>query len=460
MLNYLNSAFPVLIPLVLVIAVEFALIRSLRTRDGDVNFFELGIFYSGIVFLYCVFPAIEYLVSGLRFAVLSDYRLYRADPTPTDVAPIFWYYVLYLACFAIAYRLFRSPGASEPKPVSRVNPKLLGLLVGAYGCTYAFFALLKVMWNLRTPESYSDTYLLYSNLPGPVQFLANHMIGAALLLQLVLMAFLVLHYRRYKLYIYLWLLVELVGIFIFGVGSRTGLMVLLLTFAITYNSFVKRLSLRVTSSIGLVLIILFIVLGIIRGVSSAVDDRDYSFFRSSNEFDALFANAYDLSQLKAAGRVDDIFPRVYFADLTRMLPDEIFPSAHVDPSKWYVDNFYPSYSDQGGGFAFGAISESIVGLGWFDVIWRGLLVGWAFAAVQRIYRAGKHSFWNYAFYLWVIVFSYQTFRVTTLNLLPRALGMLILWWCAKFALNLVQSFGRRSPRLDRQSTIPGLSGAN
>ncbi len=458
MSNYLNSALPVLLPLLFILAIECAFLRLLRHRDQRINCFELGVFYSGIILTYGIFPGIEFLFGGLSFSVLSDYRLYRANPSPADAAPIFWYYAAYLACFAVAYYLFRSPEPSNPQPVSGLNRKLLWVLVVAYACSYVFFAVLKAILNLRTPETYSDTYLLYSNLPPVVQFLANHMIGVALLLRLVLMVCLVLNYGKYKRYIYLWLLSEFAGIAIFGIGSRTGLMLLLLAFAITYSTFVKRLSLRTVSSIGLVLLVLFVSLGIARAVSSAVGDRDYSFFGSSNEFDALFANAYDLEQLKAEGKVDDIIPRVYFADITRMLPGQLFPSAHIDPSQWYVQTLYPDYADQGGGFAFGAISESIVGFGWFDVIWRGLLVGWAFGAVQRIYVNGNRSFWNYAFYLWATVFSYQTFRVTTLNLLPRALAMLILWRFGKFIANVGRSFRRNSPNLNSTSTAPGLSG--
>jgi oligosaccharide repeat unit polymerase len=456
MFKYLNSALPVLLPLVFILAVEWIFLWVLRRRGRSLNFFELGVFYSGIVLIYSLFPCIEFLAGGLSFSVLSDYRLYRANPSPAEAAPIFWYYAIYLACFVVAYQTFRSPEPAEARPVTGMSRKLLWVLVAAYACTYLFFAALKAIWNLQTPNSYSDTYLLYSNLPPAVQFFANHMIGVALLLQLGLMAYLVLHYTKYKRYIYLWLLAEFVGMAVFGVGSRTGMMVLLLALAITYSTFVKRLSLRMVSSFGLVLLVLFVSLGIARSISSAVEERDYSFFGSSNEFDALFANAYDLDQLKAAGKVDEIFPQIYFVDLTRLFPDQLFRSAHLDPSDWYVQNFYREYADQGGGFAFGAISESIVGFGWFDVIWRGLLVGWAFGAIQRMYVNGNHSYWSYAFYLWATVFSYQTFRVTTLNLLPRALGMLLLWWCGKLALNFFRAFQPNPTDLDSTSTAQGF----
>lgn len=454
MLGYLNSAWPVLLPLAFILAAELVFFRCLRRQDGAINFFELGAFYSGIVVIYAIFPGIEFLVGGLQFSILSDYRLYRANPSPGEVAPIFWYYAIYLGCFVGAYLTFRSAGSVEPPRVSSPNRRLLWMLAAAYACTYVFFAALKVIWNLRTPDTYSDTYLLYSNLPPLVQFFANHMIGIALLLQLALMARLVLDYRKCRPYIFLWLLLELVGTGVLGVGSRTGLMVLLLSFAVTYSTFVKQLSFRLVSSIGVILLVLFVSLGIVRQVSNAAAGRDISFFLSSNEFDALFGNAFDLSQLKASGKTDELVPRIYFVDLTRMLPENLFSSIQLDPSQWYVQNFYPEYADQGGGLAFGAISESIVGLGWFDVIWRGLLVGWAFAALQRMFARGSHSFWNYTFYLWATTFSYQAFRVTTFNLLPRALGMILVWWLCKFVASFLRTFRRTSPSFTSTATEP------
>lgn len=458
-MNYLNSALPVLLPLLGVLAAEFVFLYVLRRRDGQIDFFELGVLYSGIVALYAVFPGIEFLTGGLSFSVLSDYRLYRANPSPEEAGVIFRYYAVYLICFVAAYAKSRASSASEQVPVSGVNRKLFWLLAAAYASTYLFFAALKVIWNLRAPGSYSEAYLLYNDLPPLERFLANHMIGVAVLLQLVLMTYLVVNYAKYRRYIYLWVAIEVIGSVAFGIGSRTGLMVLLLTFAITYSTCVKRLSLRVVGSIGLVLLILFVTLGIVRTMSSAARNIDYSFFGSSNEFDALYANAYDLEQLKAAERIGDMFPQIYFADLARILPDQIFKSEQIDPSHWYVQNFYPAYADQGGGFAFGAIPESIVGFGWFDVIWRGLLVGWVFGVIQRTYINGRHTFWNYAFYVWATVFSYQTFRVTTLNLLPRAVGMLLIWWIGRSVANLVRSW-RRSPTLNSTSTATGLAGGH
>jgi hypothetical protein len=443
MFSYLFSALPILLPLAFLVAAEWMFLRSLRRRDGKLDFFELGVLFSAVVSMYGIFPAIEYLAGGLSYSVLGEFRLFQAAPTPGQLSPIFWYYTIYLACFLWAYRKFRGTEKDRRRPIRGPDQKLLWVLVGAYACTYIFFAVLAAVWRLETPDTYGGSYLMYKGLPGGIEETANHMIGVAVLSQLVLMAFLVLSYQKYKRYIYLWLCIEFVSIGVFGVGSRTGLMVLLLTFIITYNRYVKRLTLRTVSWVGFGLLLLFIGLGAARALSSSAADRAFYLLGSGNEFDALFANAYDLKDLKATGQTSDIFPDIYFADIMRTVPDGLFRSEQMDPSQWYVQNFYPAYAEQGGGFAFGAISESIVGLGLFDLLWRALLVGWAFGTIRRVFVSGNNSFWNYVFYLWATVFSYQTFRVTTFNLLPRAFAMLLIWWIAKFLFGYFRDSERR-----------------
>lgn len=446
MFSYAYSACPILLPLLFLVATEWMFIRSLRGREGKLDFFELGVLFSAVVGIYSMIPAIEYLVGGLSYSVLGEFRLFQAAPTPGQLAPIFWYYAIYLACFLLAYRRFRGTETDQKRAITGGDRRLLWVLVGAYACTYLFFAALAAVWDLQSPDTYGGSYLMYKGLPAGIEEIANHMIGIAVLLQLVLMAFLVLNYHKYKRYIFSWLLIEFVSIGVFGVGSRTGLMVLLLSFLITYNRYVARLTVRTVSWVGFGLLLLFIGLGAARALASSADDRAFYLLGSGNEFDGLLANAYDLKDLKATGQTSDIFPGIYFSDVVRMAPPALFRSEQTDPSQWYVRNFYPAYAEQGGGFAFGAISESIVGLGLFDVIWRALLVGWAFGTIRRVFVSGNNSFWNYIFYLWATVFSYQTFRVTTFNLLPRALAMLLMWWIAKVLSGYFQYSQRRLVR--------------
>jgi len=199
-------------------------------------------------------------------------------------------------------------------------------------------------------------------------------------------------------------------------------MVVLSALIITYHLFVKRFTRRATWLLCLAGLLLFLGLGMIRMLHLySSDEAVVSLLASRNEFETLFANAYDLRELKATGQTDDIFPGLYFSDVANLIPQQIMPFKKIDMAEWYVQTFYDYYAEGGGGFGFGAVSESIVGLGWIDLIWRGALVGWIFASIYRRFVTKKKSFWNYSFYLWVTIFSYQTFRTTTFILLPHAI---------------------------------------
>jgi hypothetical protein len=419
--SLLQPALPILKPLAFLLMAEWLFVRSIRRRDGRIDLFEIGVFYSAIICIYAMFPAIEYMLGGFEFSILSDNRLYAANPSPAELAPIFWYYTIYLVCFLASYRLSRGGKGRARYEIIKPNPKLLWLLVTAYASIAVFSAAVSIIFRVPAAEGYVDPTLLYRNLPPLWQQLATHAVGLGLISELFLMAYLVIYYHKYKKFIFGWLAIEVLTITIVGVRSRTGLFTLLLSLMITYAFFVKPLKVRTVAIFGVMALLLFITMGIIRTVSGSANGADVGLLASSNEFDALFGNAYDLRQLKAAKQTDQIFPWLYLADLANLLPDQLFPGKKLDPSNWYVQTFYPKYADSGGGFAFGAVCESIVGLGWIDLVWRGALIGWLFGCVRRYFMTGEITFWKYGFYLWMIVYSYQTFRVTTFVLLPRVI---------------------------------------
>jgi len=156
-------------------------------------------------------------------------------------------------------------------------------------------------------------------------------------------------------------------------------------------------------------------LGVMRTLSDA-PDAAVDLLNSSNEFDDLLANAYDLRGFAATGETREIFPRFYIADFTNLVPQQLLPFQKLDTTGWLMETFYP---DAPGGFSFGVISEAVVGLGWFDLVWRGAVVGWLFVGLHRSLLSSRRSFWKYGVYLWFMVMSFQTIRVGTFALVPR-----------------------------------------
>src|SRR4029077_10202583 len=191
--------------------------------------------------------------------------------------------------------------------------------------------------------------------------MANHFGWMSLTAQLLLMIALTLNYKKYKPFIIGWLIVESLGIAIYGTRSRTGLMVLLASLVTTYHFSVKRFTMRAAGILCVAGLLLFTGLGLMRLLSDYAAGTDAGVLAANNEFESLFANAYELNQAKAAGLTDEIFPAFYFADFSNLVPQQLTPFRKIDLSEWYARTFHPAYAEAGGGFAFGAISEAIVG---------------------------------------------------------------------------------------------------
>jgi len=433
--SLLTDALPVVWPLLAILAEAALLLRSLRKWSGRLDIFDLGAFYALLVTLYAVFPLASYLVNDLSFSLLSDLRLSQAQPSPKELAPIFWLYSLYLGAFALGYTRFRGTHDGNEWRMVRPPRCTLWALVLSLLLIKAFVLSINLIYGLGGAYTYNDTYLMYRGGPRFLQQILNHLGGMTLTLDILIMALLVFDFRKYRYWILGWVLTEILPIVFTGVGSRTGLFVLLMSFVACYHFTVKRLSVRTALVTGLGVLMLFVSLGIMRNLTEVNAGTELNPLGYSNEFEGTLANAYDISQRKAAGETQGVFPQFYVADVVSLIPQQLLPFKKIDLAAWYANTFYPTYAESGGGFAFGAIPEAILGLGWVDALWRGAAIGILFACVRRRFVRGTQTLWSYGFYLWVLIFAYECFRGRTFLLIPRAFYQffLVFLWIPVFA---------------------------
>jgi hypothetical protein len=177
---------------------------------------------------------------------------------------------------------------------------------------------------------------------------------------------------------------------------------------------VKPLKLKFLLPAGLLLLTAFLALGIIRDYKEAIDNSDVNRLTTSNEFQAVYATAYDLEQRKMEGSLTVPW-QVYFNDFIALVPSQFLPFEKTDNGTWYLDVI--GMKGEGVGFSFGAVSESVVGFGWIELILRGALIGLTFALLHRWYSRRASRFWPLVIYTWLSVFSYLTFRGTSFYLL-------------------------------------------
>jgi len=79
MVVLLREGMPVILPVLLIIAVESGFLRKLKKRDGELQVLEIGVFYSAVVLAYAIFPCLTFMAGGLTYSPRSD----GLDPGPT-----------------------------------------------------------------------------------------------------------------------------------------------------------------------------------------------------------------------------------------------------------------------------------------------------------------------------------------------------------------------------------------
>ncbi len=404
---------PVVLPMVTATGVAGVFCWSMWRRErGGFPYFEIGLVYVAIVWLYSVFPLVGFLANGLRYTPFNDGRLFAARPTPAEVGWIGWYHVAHLASFVVSYLLWRGRVRPREPVLPRPDRATVLAAVFAYLMIGTYFLLLGWYFDLSA-KTYMETYLVSRRLPLELAQLANHLGGAKFPLELVILAALFAGYRRRRLLIAAWIAVMVAATFI-QLGSRTELVLLMAAGAMMYHHAVRSLRFWHVATFGVSGLSLFLLLGFLRagGLSTLTGDVN-PIFGYGTEFENNFANAYDLSRLKAGGAVRDLPLAFYLADLLALVPQQLLPVTKISPGVWYVSTFYPAYAAAGGGLAFGTIAEAIVGAGWVETMGRGAALGLLIGQVHRWYARRRPTFWGFVFYAWATMLVYQSFRGTT-----------------------------------------------
>jgi len=400
-----SSTLPVVGPLVAALWIAGLLYASLSPG------LEIGSVYAGVVALYTIVPLLDYLANGSEYLITSDLRLWLYQPTPADVAEISWLYVAHLAGFAVAYRIVRGRVRFEPKQLT-VSKSRMVLLATLLGLVAAYFWILAQIFDLGAAD-YAGSYLVFQRLPLAVAQLTNHLGGIRFTLEIALIAGLLVLGRRYYPVIGLGLLAVAIVSFA-KLWSRTDFVLLTAGTIMLYGWVVRRVRPAVLLGLGSGLLALFLIAGLLRGGAGTSELREGPrLVARGNEFETLFGNAYDLKRRLEAGMVDQLSAGFWLTDVLALVPQQVSPIAKVSPADWYGTRFFPDFVAQGYGFAFGSVSESVLGFGSADAALRGVALGILAAIVHRWAARRRSSFWALVVYAWATLSLYHCFRNTT-----------------------------------------------
>lgn len=408
---------PLFWPLIVGLGIGALFVAVLRLRDGGLDHFELGLIYMISLLLYLIYPLVGFTWNDASFTTSNDLRLYIAQPTTEELGYIAWLYITHLASFAAVYLLVRGTLKSTRRVVVPADDGLLYAAISMYLAIVVFQAVVDVAFDLRASD-YQETYLLTRRLPLLLAQIYSHLGGAKFVVELVALAMLFRRFDQYKVLIFIWLAM-ITLLTLASLGQRTQMVLSLLAAAMTYHYLVKPISLKMVAIGGTALLTVFTIHGILRGMVFEYDlDPDANLFTYNSEFEALFANAYDLNSRRLRDELPDLPLAFFVDDFLAVVPQQISPFQRINPSFWYVETFYPEFADLGGGLAFGTIAEGIVGWGWLSLVLRGAVQGALFAAIYRAFVARQRSFWTFVLYVWITAQAYQCFRGSTFYLVP------------------------------------------
>jgi hypothetical protein len=131
---------------------------------------------------------------------------------------------------------------------------------------------------------------------------------------------------------------------------------------------------------------------------------------NGGEFEAVFVNGLDVRAKSDAGLVDLSPWSVLLNPIANVIPQQLLPFKKVVYSAWYMETFYSGYKERGGGLAFGAMAEAMVGFGIFGLIVRAGLLGLLFGWIHHRCATRGVGFIGWSFYTWFLIITYDCFR--------------------------------------------------
>jgi hypothetical protein len=379
--------------------------RDARTPIDDIGFFWLLAFT-----LYATLPPLSWLLQGGSYGLLSG-RLFRLQPEASTVVYLLNIALAYAVGFAWVYTFLRRrvgpPGMATLAYIgdSKMAGALAILLLGTgFGLAFAASGL------LRSAESYVDSYAAIAELPlalrqvlkivGQLQYVATIVFVVGLI-------------QRWPRSGFLFLFYLLSVILSFDPdGSRTGIARAMLSVAIAWHVLIRPISFRACMVGGIGGLVGLLAVGVWRTLSVTGGGLDGF---GVGEFDSIWGNAVELWQEKQGGALEVPFA-VRFGEFWEFVPSQLLWFEKSSPSIWFLDTFYPYFKEMGGGWAFGALSQAVIGAGIPEALARGAVLGAVAGWLMKWIRKPSKAWWRFPLYLYLLVSAYQSTRDTTFAL--------------------------------------------
>jgi hypothetical protein len=392
----------ILLPSFAVLAIFLCFSLWLRFQVQDNVLGEIGFVYLALAVAYTVFPAYAFLVLDSLSSGAGFQKLAELAPDQGELGLQLWRQVLFIAAIGFGYLLFR--GKVAPKSNSIRNsgdtdkPIIRTLFVAVLFSVIA-------LWSLSAPvDTYIDNYTRYDNL----SWIGRRVVTICVVLKtggtLVLLTILFRNYRRYRLYIWAFVLLRAIYEVRFSLGSRIEAFEILMAAAILYHYCFKRITLKR----GLLVMLAFgLVFSVIEMARSS--DFDFSAFKETasqdqgmpaGELAALFVPGFHLYSERSQGTLPPVEWQVFFNDFISLVP--LVDQTKWNPMYWYARNYFPDAIVPP--MTLGPIAVSALWGGEIGLAILGLINGALFAFLMRWF-AREGGRWQV---MTIYVFCYST----------------------------------------------------
>lgn len=395
-------------------------------REGEVPVFEIGSMFMLATAAYSIFPLITYVWSGMKYSEYSSIRLLEFSPDPSQMGVLAWEQWSYMGCFAVGYLVLRGRVPRVTATVLREAPFPTGAALVLFWCGLKFWtALLKYKFGVDYTVGY-EALKEHAEGVAALPHWFNQVVGIALGLQYVfpiaLFVFLLSHWRNRlaRVAVVVVLTYTLLWYVFFNMGSRTWLFLPFAAAGMMYFRNVRPPKLWMIACGIAGALAAFWAFNEMRGPSTFaeklhnlktfVEEEDVTArYSRKDEFQVWLSSNVEVRELRNSHRLPPVPWQIYAVDVLLFTPSQLLPFDKVDPVAWFTDvetNRTGTFEY----FVFSPIAQGYIGFGVPEIMFRGFLLGVAFAMIHRAYIRRAGSFFPNVIYLWLLLFCYGSLR--------------------------------------------------
>jgi oligosaccharide repeat unit polymerase len=421
--------------IIIIWSTVFYLYRYSLRKDESAPIDDIGVFWTATLALYTTLPVFSWILQGYTYISPLNPRLVEYQPSIQDVNYLLLITVSYSVGFVLFFSFFRRKISKlEIGSFKQINSTIVLVSLGILLFTKLVLLSTVFLFGIESAESYIDQYRVILEAPLFVRQILKYLLAFQSLAIIIILISIFQNWKKRKIYFIFFLLFTL---FSFDPeGGRASIATTILALLFLWHVLMNKIASRIWISISIIGLILFLVLGLFRGVENLAD---YNFTGEDNpgvgEFDAIWSNAVHLNAEKKMRNINLPFT-VRYGEFWEFVPSQILPFNKTSFSIWYLDTYYSEYKELGGGWAFGALSQAVIGFGPIEGFVRGGVLGALYGFLMFWYRKSKHLWWSLPFYLTIYLFSFMSIRDTTFTQLSTIIQNTLPSLCIIFILSI------------------------